>query len=221
VGFAAPVTDFTKGKWQVDATIMPSLSLGIQYYDDEYNPQSQTNVGFGLTYGLGNDWAVQYKSNNFDGGYRYDDPYSNYYNHRDYSMRGQELNFLHKLDKNSAVFVGITRSKSGYDQHWGYYDGEQNTAGFNDKAVEGLQVGLQTVVPVSDKIDGYVVAAVGSKITSFEIGMAYKATKNLDVNISYLDRKYKDADVFNYSSYYGNDTSYSARGVGLGVSYRF
>lgn len=189
VGFAAPMTDFSAGKWQLDATMRPDLEVTLIT-----GAYAKTNWDFGVTAGVGGDWAVQYKYNSSD-----IDGSPMLLNAAD--MRGQELNLLYKLDKNSSAFIGATSFKFQ----------EDNVIRLKEN---GFQVGLQTTVPFTEKTSGFVVASVGNKVNSFEIGLAYKAATNVDVNISYVDRKYQlPTGVY--------DTSYTAKGVGLGISYRF
>ncbi len=224
VGFAAPMTDFTLGKWQVDVTVRPDLDTNITtYWLDGWKTKGKTNVDLAITAGIGNDSAVQYKHNQSNSVVNQTYTSGTYHQNWDYDfgMNTHELNYLRKLDKNSAAFVGIAHSKM--DMKYRYHDtnGGNSYQDFGDGSTTSLQVGLQTTVPVSEKLDGYGVVALGTKMSSFEIGLAYKASKNLDVNLSYVDRKYKDLGLDNYNTGYDNDMEYSSSGVGLGVSYRF
>ncbi|MBP2651219.1 MAG: hypothetical protein H6Q74_2044 [Firmicutes bacterium] len=209
IGFAAPMTDFSLGKVQLDAMKYPSLNMDIRgqnggEYATDSTPSAKNNFDYGITAGLGSNFALQYKNNKADAYYDYNSDASYC------KMREKELNVLYKVDKSSAVFIGMTRSK---------LDLVDNVYGnnYSGTTTKGYQVGLQTTVPISEKINGYAVASVGTKVTSFELGLAYKISNNIDFNMSYLNSKYKDL-VNEYST---EKADYAAAGVGAGVSYRF
>jgi len=214
VGFAAPLTDYSSGKFAIDLTVSPSLEQVATNMDKGYEfvtdgvPISKSSVTYGLTAGLGNNWAVQYRSHrvnsetggNFSIGTK---------------LSGYEANILYKVDKNFFAFAGYTNFKLDlYENLDGKYTG---------KSTSGAQIRAVVVVPVSDKVSTYGIVSTGSKVDNFEVGLSYKINKNVDFNMGYADRKYKGLTTEHFSNNDGPmSTVYKAglhtQGVNWGVT---
>lgn len=128
----------------------------------------QTSMGIGLTGGLGNNFALQYKNNNFK---------SDYAVGGNPALKAQEFNLLYKLTDGVSAFAGATYAN---------FAGNSNTS--------GAQFGLTGTVKVADNTHLYGILATGNNINSYEIGAGYTIAKNTELNISYRDAKYKGLD---------------------------
>jgi len=212
--FAAPMTDYSQGKFAIDISTSPSLDQSAKpdYYPYDYSYPAKSTTTFGVTAGLGGKWAVQYRQHKFSS----EEENTYYYGYPQSNLKGYEANALYKVDKNFSVFAGYTSFKLGFTNS--YYSGYDNPG----KSVGGMQVGAIVSTPVTDKVSAYGIVSTGSKLDSFEVGMAYKVSKNVDFNMGYADRNYKK--LHNESSWWGTpDHKYNAqaKGINWGVTLKF
>ena len=113
----------------------------------------------------------------------------------------QELNLIYSLNKNVAVYGGYNRIKNSSDK------------GFNETN-NVAQAGLIAKAPITDRLALYGKAGIGTKkTTTWEAGLDYSITKDLDLNAGY---KYLNTQVGDYEN---NNVSY--KGWTAGLSYRF
>lgn len=183
--WAAPQTVFEKGQTQIDlgaGDVKASTNWGSS--DDKWN------FNGGVTYGLSDRWGLQY----------------GYYGLKTKSpsldSNSQEVNAIYSVDQNVAVYTGWNRIRNSID-------------GWNDSASKTnnvAQVGIIAKAPLTDKLDVYGKAAVGTQKTSlWEAGLGYGITPDLDINAGYryLNTKLTDHDNISY------------KGFIAGLSYRF
>ncbi len=204
VGFASPLNDFSQGKVAVDISVRPSNDLKVS---DLGTFDGKTAWDYGLTVGLGNNLAFQYKNYN---------PKS-----KDYDLFGvttangrldtQEFNLLYKLDKNFTVFTGMNQAKSIY---------HINGAGdFTGNTKNNWQIGVTGQTSLGDKVTGYATIAAGQDTSSYKIGASYAIDKNVDFDIFYGENKYNKVK---YDSTLASATAdYTVKGLGYGVTYKF
>ena len=203
VAAASPLMDYSAGKAAIDVSVYPSLDFHLtnnQGYDQSPGGVSG-NIDWGLTAGLGNKFAVQYRQFN---------PKTVTYNgslHEIVKLDTQELNGLYKLDKNLAGFVGYHQAKN-VDYTWG-----NSLTSFGKNT---MQVGLVGTTPIGDKFSLFGTVGVGSGLTNFEVGVAYAVTPNLDLNVLYRDLRVNGVK-FNA----GVECKNEVKGFGYGLTYKF
>lgn len=210
--FAAPQTDFTAGKVSVDLSYQPSLDFKLDAYGDSGKGDGKTkNVDFGITYGLGGNWGLQYAQNGAKtdtytedfssiglGTVRYHD-----------DLKIQQFNVIYHTSENNAAFVGFTR---------GTNDIVTSAGDISGKRVNGFHVGATEVVPVNDKLSSYGVVSVGNKIINAEFGLSQQLNENLDLNLFYRYTKYKDLE---FEALPGATFNNTVRGLGVGATLKF
>ncbi|WP_202922097.1 outer membrane beta-barrel protein [Veillonella sp. R32] len=207
--FATPQTQWQEGQWQVDlgawnveASADSDKLLGEGgnvTTDDKWNFQG------GLTYGLTDRWALQYNyyglksdGNNETGDIGTDG-------------NSQEVNAIYSLNKNFAVYGGWNRIDNKLK-----FEGE-TVSQKNNVA----QIGIIAKAPLTDKLDVYGKAAIGTKNTTiWEAGLGYSITPDLDVNAGYRYVNTKLADKGDYDIV-ADDANISYKGFIAGLSYRF
>ncbi len=175
---ATPQTTFEKGETQLD--------LGAYRHKAEVVTSSENKWNFtgGVTYALSDKTAVQYAYTGMKAKHGFGDG------------NMQELNVIHSLNKNVALYGGYGRIDTGY---W-------------DKVNNIAQIGVIGKAPLGDKFEVYGKAAVGTKsTTSWEAGVGYKATDDLDVHVGY---RYTNTEGL-------ASDSISMKGLVAGLSYRF
>ena len=201
MAFASPLTDYSKGNFSADLTFRPNLSVVDRYTGDGNGIEDQKGRGsttdWGVTAGLGNNFALQFAQYNPVG----KDSYGGY------GMDTKELNLLYKLNKYTSVFAGYHRS--------GFVGGEYS------KSSNTMQIGLIGQQEISPKTTLYGVAGFGNRLVNCEVGLGYQIADNTEVNFSY---RYKKVNGL-YENYGVEGSTYSddvtARGFGLGVTYKF
>ncbi len=216
VGFASPLTDYSQGKVAVDLAVRPSSNLDIAGGDLD---GSNSNFDGGLTFGLGNKFAFQWatqnsKSKDYSGTVTYGLNTATGSIHTD--LNANQFNVLYQLDKNVSAFVGYTQAKNDVVAN-GTINGVAINGTAGGKTVNGWQVGLQGSTPLSDKVTGYGIVGVGSKINSFEAGISYAFAPNTELNVFYKNTKYKDLEFDAAPGKYDVQVD----GLGVGVTFKF
>lgn len=198
VGFAAPLNDFSEGKVAIDISARPSNDIKA---DNDTTLDAKTSWEYGITAGVGNNFAVQYKNFN---------PKSKDYSGDNLKLETQELNVLYKLNENYTVFTGLVQAKSKYNL--------SGLGGLEGDTKSNWQVGVTGQSPLADKLTGYATVAAGADTSSWKLGLAYAVNKNTDFDLFYAENKY------NKVNFYGGldlDADYKVKGLGYGVTYKF
>lgn len=208
VGFAAPLNDFSQGKVAIDVSARPSGDIKVSDSTGSATYDGKTNWEYGVTVGLGNNFAFEYKNFN---------PKSKDYNLSGYTANGkldtQEFNILYKVDKNFTVFTGVNTVKSEYSVGGLDLDGDSET---------NWQLGVTGQAPIGKNLTGYATVAAGQDSHSWKIGAAYAIDKNLDFNLFYAENKYNKVKYNdNLATGFGNDADYTVKGMGYGLTYKF
>ncbi len=206
IGFAAPLNDYSTGKTSIDLTWRQSdINAKSSGSDDSLDKKG--NLDFGITTGLGNNFAIQYNYYNaksketnlpdgFGGTYK-----------QDGSLKTQELNVLYKIDKNLSAYTGIARVKGNVNS-----DGN----GFSSDAKNKLQFGLVGSTKIADKTTAYASIGVASDYTNWKVGVSQEIAPNLELNVDY---RRLQAKKLNFNGV--GDADITAKGLGVGVSYKF
>jgi len=224
VGFASPLTDYSQGKVALDVLFRPSADLNLYGYS--YDGRND-NWGYGLTVGLGNKFALQYRNSKDDA--KAETDISSYLNQScKNALTAQEYNVLYQLDKGLSAFAGVTNIKAAQDvyfsrdTHWISMSGPVMPAGSSilEKSITGYQVGVIGSTQIGDKMKAYGVVGVGNHIENYEIGLGYEVVKNVEVNVGYRETTYKKMKI----SYKGIDSDafdYKVKGMSYGITYKF
>jgi predicted porin len=214
---ASPLMDYSAGKgsidlmWQDTRSTMSLSGMSVGF-------DRKINLDASVTFGMGNNFAVQYRdfSPESDGLY-ISDPL-NGSTVATAKLKDSELNILYKLNKNVAVFAGMAKVKGtiGQSHSTGYYV----DAAISSDTKQCFQVGMVGSTQVADKTTLWGSVGTGSKITNWEIGAGYEFAPNWEFNINY--RKLKAQDL-RYTPPFGPSmiADNTAEGFGLGVTYKF
>lgn len=185
--FAAPQTTFQEGQVQVD---VGAGNTKAEF--GNFNSDSNWNFQGGVTYGLSDKTAIQYQ---------YTGLKTDVNNYDATTGNQQEFNVLYSLNNNVAAYAGYNQIKNEWDHGPSYTN---NVA----------QVGLVGKAPVAQNVDVYGKVGVGTKdTTTWEAGLAYQATPDLDINAGY---RYTDTQ-----GRHDGDESVTYKGFVTGLSYRF
>jgi opacity protein-like surface antigen len=187
--FAAPQTDIQQGKTAVDLGVFNSKTA---LSGDDFNTKS--NIDAGITTGLSNKYAIQYKyhaleSGHNNGGFKSD-------------INTQEFNVLYKLTPTADAFVGLHRIAGSIDSR-------------DIDAKNRVQVGITSKVPLSKSVDAWGTVAAGSDLVTFEAGLSHSLSKSTDLNVYY--RYTQDNDL----KYAGHNVDFENNGFGLGITMKF
>lgn len=230
VALASPLTDFSKGK----------AALDINYRSDadyDVNPginglgklgdialDSDSNLEWGFTYGIGNNWAMQYRQATPKGTLGFN-PSPSLSVGLEAKTKVEEFNVLYKLNKNFAAFTGAVKAAPSARVSVASapaFSGDLAIAG-HDKNI--WQVGVQAVAPFADKFTAYGIAAYGSDYRNWEAGIGYQLSKDVELNVNYRDLKVENMNMVGLSvpSWgIGNVTSdVRQKGFGFGATYKF
>lgn len=157
--YASPQTDFTRGEWEVNAGMAHPEAKA-----DGYSSATRWNFDGGVTYGLGDGYAVQFQQKGLKTKHT--------------GGTGRELNLLYSVRPEIAVYGGYNRI-SMRDLPVGLF-------GKEDKDNNVLQIGVIAKRPVAENLDVYAKGALGTKNTTvWEAGVDYALDRNLDVNAGY------------------------------------
>lgn len=186
--FAAPQTTFDKGEVQLDAGwYAPKAEVNVN--DNTLSNDTKDNFTGGITYGLSDRLGLQYNYTGLktDANTERGNTTGN----------SQEANLIYSLNKNIAMYGGYNRIDTGSDT-------------INNVA----QAGIIAKAPITDRLSLYGKAGVGTKkTTTWEAGLGYNVTKDLDVNAGYKYLNTQNGD--------SDDHNVSYKGWTAGLSYRF
>lgn len=203
--FATPQTQWQEGQWQVDLgawnTEASADANKLVGEGGDFTTDNKWNFTGGVTYGLNDRWAVQY----------------NYYGLKTDAKDGigtdgnaQEVNALYSINKNFAAYAGYNRIKNKVTADGDSLSQTNNVA----------QIGIIGKAPITDKLDVYGKAAIGTQNTTiWEAGLGYGITPDLDVNVGYRYVNTKLTDKGDFGAL--DDANISYKGIIAGISYRF
>ena len=214
IGFAAPLTDYSVGKMSIDLTWRQSDIKGEAPAGD-VSLDKKYNLDWGITTGLGNNFALQYNGYNpkSKDTVIYSDPTET--DSMNIKLKTQELNVLYKLDKNISAYAGLVRLKATANQTVdvsGISTGSSDSSDTKNK----IQFGLVGSTKIADKTTAYASIGVASDFTNWKIGLSQEIAPNVEFNVDYRNLKAKSLAINNIG-----DVDVTAKGVGFGVSYKF
>lgn len=187
---ASPLTDYSQGKAAIDITFNPNqdLKFGSEAFDGK-----ASNLDGNMTIGLGNRFAVQYRQLDSEAASG--------------KLNVQEFNVLYKVNKHVSAYTGF--SKSYYSKF------EGNGMEWKGPNNNHWQVGFIGSAPIYDKTTAYGIVSTGNDIRSWEVGISYAFTKNVELNILYRDYKVENL------SWGGSSLDARVKGLGYGLTFKF
>ena len=202
--FAAPQTDIAQGKTAIDIGAFNAKdSMTLMGNDIDFG--NKTNINFGVTTGISDKYAVQYKYNSLDSGH-----YTNAVVDTSMKIKTQEFNVLYKLTKNTDAFIGVHKFSGTLYNH-----NVNMAADFDNK--NKMQIGVTTTVPLGEKLNAWGTLSAGDNLISGELGVSHPLNKNTDLNLYYRYTKEKDLTLNGVPYNYDIENN----GFGLGVTMKF
>lgn len=222
VTFASPLTNYDKGSTTLDinTSISPKIELSVNGMSE--SDDSKERLGAGISYGLGNKFALQYKYlDNKTKEYLVDEYIGFDYENTTLNAKltGHEINVLYQINPNVSAYVGMTRStaKVTVTENYGPNPGNitDSESASESQSKNGYQVGLVGQTKLADKLTGWASVSAGNRVNAYEIGLGYDVAKNTELNLFYREVKYKDFDF--------DDTKLdvTTKGLGAGVTFKF
>lgn len=190
---ASPLTDYSQGKAAIDIDFYPSgdMDLNGKGFDGK-----SSNMAGSVTVGIGNDFAVQYRQSDWEASLA---PYKA-------KINTQQFNLLYKVNKNVSAFAGFSKTSLGRLVEDGELKGPNQT---------DWQVGLIGSKQIAKKTTAYALAAMGSDIRNWEVGVSYAFAKNVEFNVMYRDFR---ADNLAWG---GHSVDAEVKGIGYGLTFKF
>jgi len=190
---ASPLRDYSLGSFAVDLSLSQiKVANPTEDWDSNYKG------GFGVSAGLGGNWALQIRNNNWSAS-RSLGPTT-----MEIKACVNDLNLLYKMNSTLRVFVGgnklnVTLRELHYDR-------------------TTPQIGLIAAVKLSPKLTAWGLLSTGADIFSAEAGLGYQLSRDLEVNLFYTYRNYTGLEFTN-----SHTLRYNARveGVGVGLTAAF
>lgn len=214
VACASPMDSYEQGKIAIDLgmSISPTVESGI---DDGFDGKNRFYGG--ITCGLGDGWGVQYKYADSKGNEWEDFSSGGIASTAAFDLRlkAQEFNVLYQVDKNHTAFLGYTHNKHQLDSV-ATLGGVTLLDFSNTTSNSGYQIGIIGRYDLGNRMTGWASVGLGNKRTTWELGLGYDITDNVEWNISYNDMKFKDLD-----SPFGGTFTAKSRGVRTGVTVKF
>ncbi|EGO64009.1 outer membrane protein [Acetonema longum] len=201
---AAPQIDFEQEKTSIDIGVIRS-ELETSDSGGSIDWDKKSNLDFGITTGLSEKVALQYKYQNLDSG----DGYLLTPNDT-VDSKVHELNVLCKLDSNFYAFLGVQR-----------LSGDLSVPGAGSLDIDSTtvaQIGVTGTTNLADKLTGWATAAVGNDNYSYEIGLGYEIADNTDINLFYRYKEFSDLEFKDISGY---EFDAKSKGFGAGVTFKF
>lgn len=182
---AAPLKDYSAGK--------VALDLGFSFGAKVNGSSAKEAMNGALTVGLGNNWAAQYKYDNYQ---------ASRIEEGKLGVQKHELNVLYKINPMFSAYAGWVRGNF-----------EAKMDGEGDKFSKNTyQVGIQGQVQLAPKLTGWGSAALMGAGYGLEAGLGYEVVKNVDLNLGYKYTRLRHV---------GDDSTFAGRGFFAGASYKF
>ncbi|WP_371380577.1 hypothetical protein [Sporomusa aerivorans] len=220
IGFAAPLTDYSAGKTAIDLTWRSSDIKTSGTNDDgsswETSFGKKSNLDWGITTGLGNNFAIQYNGFNAKSKDAVSWSAADETGISNLKLKNQELNVLYKLNKNLSVYTGLVSVKAQENATITYTDGsptENET--YTSKTKKAMQFGFVGSTKIADKTTAYAAVGVASNFTNWKVGLSQEISPNIDFNVDYRGVKVKELESD------GEKFDASSKGFGFGVTYKF
>lgn len=199
--YASPVTDFEKGHVTVEfGSTLNSTFNGSREVTGEADGKS--GFKYGVTAGLGDDWAIQFKGGKFKS-----EVFSAYSASLGDSVTTygksthQEFNLIRRISPNVSAVAGWVQNKFSYG----------NTVA--PATIASIHAGVMADQKLNEKATLFAAVLGGKDVLFWEAGVSYKIAKDAHFNVSYGEREFKNVDlnVPAYSLYKKED--YKLKGI--------
>lgn len=203
---ASPLTDYTAGKTAIDLNLSPKIK-GDYYFKNSpgsLKADSDRTFDWKITTGLGNKFALQY------GQYKTQAPINSSFEHiTDF----KELNVLYQINKNLSALVGYNWTK--------YHNEASGSLWATTNSRGAYQIGLVGNTKLDSKTSLFGTVAYGPRVSSWDIGMGYAITKDIEANVTYKYAKQKDMVFVAPSPVPGEQFDVQLKGISYGITYKF
>ncbi|MDR3561110.1 MAG: outer membrane beta-barrel protein [Negativicutes bacterium] len=208
MALASPLMDFSQGKGSIDLTWRNAdTNLSGPGYSQDF--AKNYNLEGGLTYGLGNKFAFQFRTFEAKSGDTITTTPLFAPDRANFKLTTNEYNVLYKLDKNLAAYAGLVTAKGTFaDLTFPGNSGGTNTRNF-------WQVGLVGSTEIAKRTTLWANVAAGTDLTNWGVGVSYAFTPSWELNVDYRDFQAKNLTIP------GGKVDGKAKGVGIGVTYKF
>lgn len=177
VAFASPSIDYTPGA--VTAEFGGTIDSTFSGKITGISAAAKSGFKFGVTTGLGNGMALQYK----EGHFKSEDlraPWGNFIHGK---SDLNELNLLYRISPNVSLVTGWLQNKISY------------SADIAEAKVSGMHIGLAGSKRLSDQSNLFASVVAGKDTLFWEAGVSNKIGKDTYLNVSYAVREFKNVDV--------------------------
>lgn len=221
VVFAAPLADYSAGKTAIDLS-WRSSDVKTSGTDDagswETSFGKKYNLDWGITTGIGNNFAVQYNGYNAKSkdAVSWSDANETGISHL--KLKTQEFNVLYKLNKNVSVYTGLVRLKGQENANITYTDGSPSESeSYTTNSKNKIQFGIIGSTKLAEKTTAYAQVGVASNFTNWKIGVSQELTPNFEFNVDYRGLKAKKLEFVSE----GEQFEATSKGFGFGVTCKF
>lgn len=220
VASAAPLIDYSAGKTSIDLN-WRNTELTGEYSGVKETFGKKSSIDWGITSGLGNNFAIQYRQFNPESE-TISGPITIRGINATITANGkldiQEFNILYKIDKNIAVYTGIMKTKANVNCTLTAIGYHPNNRSLSSDSKNIWQIGVVGSTKLAEKTTGYASLAAGRGLSAWELGISQEVTPNIDFNISYREIK---VNKNNGGDFVSSDVDATAKGFAYGVSYKF
>lgn len=240
---ASPLTDYSKGKVAIDFNYRPSFDMEAKPYveasgtyngndvgamgqevnqyineniGDKGNFDGKTKLDWGITVGMGNNWAFQYRGlkaeadgktytifENKDEGFysAVENGNQSYNRYRNLSVtltpqvKSQEFNALYKFHKNFSVFAGVVEVTPSIKVSPGFNQGENYPNEYNYERSLGGTLEFKGKDKYLGQLGVIGTAKIADKTNVYGIAAIGKDYRNLSAGIGYEISKNWEFDV--------------------------
>ena len=215
IGSASPLTDYSAGKTAIDLT-WRSADINGDNQGDNADFGNKKGLDWGITTGLGNNFALQYSGYNVKSkeAVLYQDATETF--SMKSQLKTQEINVLYRLNDNLSAYTGLVRL-SGNNSVKDVLNNVATEQSFDMNTKNKIQIGLVGSTKIAEKTTAYVQVGLASDYTNWKIGLSQEFAPNLELNVDYRRLEAKNLN------YVGTNNSIDAtiKGVGFGVTYKF
>lgn len=226
VAFASPLMDYSQGKGSIDLTWRNTQNTTSDN-NGSLDWNKKYNLDGGLTLGLGNNFAFQYR--NFEpqsadfSGTADITGYGTVSGSVNTKFETNEFNILYKLDKGVAAFAGFVTAKGSLNLSRSSEPLAVSSVSapsvesrdISSSSKNMWQLGLIGVTPIATNVNLYGLVGAGNDWTNFEAGISYEFAPSFEFDVNYRDI---EAKKFNLAGYNIDGT---AKGLGFGITYTF
>ena len=200
--FAVPQTNIQTGQTAIDISILDLKDT----FNGISNP-SKANPDFGITTGISDTYAIQYKYHRLNTGTTND----NYISDQN-DIKTQELNLIYKINPKTNIFIGVNN-----------FSGRNNFSIANTDVSADLesktkiQAGITAPSSINEKTSYWGTFAAGSDLLNCELGIGQALNKNTDLNLYY--RYIRENGIHRVDLQ--NSVEVISSGFGLGLTLKF